>query len=153
VEYDLDNPLQDPRPGYRRDLQIVQWTFLAKPYHPIFLDVLETAVATIESYRDQGVKENWSEVVSASGRARASARVEPSSSACDPFVLVLVILHDRDTRFIFSIAPLPLSPFRPLSSCSGPLFVLSPMCGLAAPADTRDSSTSPVQGLCESSSI
>ncbi|RSH85697.1 membrane-bound alpha-1,6- mannosyltransferase Initiation-specific [Saitozyma podzolica] len=67
VEYDLDNPLQDPRPGYRRDLQIVQWTFLAKPYHPIFLDVLETAVATIESYRDQGVKENWSEVLDITG--------------------------------------------------------------------------------------
>lgn len=80
MEYDLDNPLQDPRPGYRRDLQIVQWTFLAKPYHPIFLDVLETAVATIQAYRDQGVKENWSEVVSASERASESSRGRVDSS-------------------------------------------------------------------------
>jgi hypothetical protein len=48
---------------------------LAKPYHPIFLDVLETAVNTIEEYRDQGVKEGWSEVVSAIQHERVE-RVE-----------------------------------------------------------------------------
>lgn len=28
VEYDLDHPRQDPRFGYTRDLQMVQWTFM-----------------------------------------------------------------------------------------------------------------------------
>jgi hypothetical protein len=28
VEYDVNHPRQDPRVGYTRDLQIVQWTFI-----------------------------------------------------------------------------------------------------------------------------
>ncbi len=28
VEYDVNHPRQDPRYGYTRDLQIVQWTFM-----------------------------------------------------------------------------------------------------------------------------
>jgi len=28
IEYDLDHPRQDPRFGYTRNLQIVQWTFM-----------------------------------------------------------------------------------------------------------------------------
>ena len=31
VEYDVHHPRQDPRFGYTRDLQIVQWTFMVSP--------------------------------------------------------------------------------------------------------------------------
>lgn len=31
VEYDVKHPRQDPRYGYTRDLQIVQWTFMVGP--------------------------------------------------------------------------------------------------------------------------
>ena len=34
--------------GYCRALQVVQWTIMAKPFHPIMLDVLETVIRNIE---------------------------------------------------------------------------------------------------------
>jgi alpha 1,6-mannosyltransferase len=72
VEYDTTHPRQDPRPGYTRDLQIVQWTFLSKPYHPIFLDVLETATRGILEKRKAGGLDAWYDVVSPLLRLQAA---------------------------------------------------------------------------------
>ncbi|KAK1927377.1 hypothetical protein DB88DRAFT_477812 [Papiliotrema laurentii] len=52
IEYDAHHPRQDPRVGYTRDLQFVQWTFMAKPFHPVFLDVLEFATTRLMRHRD-----------------------------------------------------------------------------------------------------
>lgn len=52
VEYDKDHPEQDPREGYTRDLQIAQSTMMARPYHPIFVDVLETATTHLSRMKE-----------------------------------------------------------------------------------------------------
>ncbi|ORY32116.1 hypothetical protein BCR39DRAFT_59383 [Naematelia encephala] len=68
VEYDVGHERQDPRFGYTRDLQIVQWTFLAKPFHPVFLDVLETATHDITQRHQSGKGEDsWQAILDGTG--------------------------------------------------------------------------------------
>ena len=67
VEYDVHHDRQDPREAYTRDFQIVQWTMLAKPFHPVYIDVLQTAMEKIMNRREAGDDhESWQTVVSRS---------------------------------------------------------------------------------------
>jgi len=102
VEYDVHHERQDPRFGYTRDLQIVQWTFMvscadcartiiaaadaqAKPNHPIFLDVLETATTEIMKRRLEGnAHDSWQSIVSRLISPRGNATADPSSTSLAP---------------------------------------------------------------------
>lgn len=97
VEYDVHHPRQDPRVAYTRDLQIVQWTMLvsffmpgrklaakvtlmsqAKPFHPVYMDVLETATTQIMDRRAKGdSKESWETVVSTALSTTSGRRIPP----------------------------------------------------------------------------
>lgn len=64
VEYDLNHPDQDSREGYDRHLQIAQWTTMARPMHPVFLDVLETATRHLDRMIDGDTMWHGIDVVS-----------------------------------------------------------------------------------------
>lgn len=51
IEVDAKQQEIDWRPDFVRGIQVVQWTILSKPGHPVLLDVLGRALGTARRVR------------------------------------------------------------------------------------------------------